>query len=218
MSIRTLAFATAAAVGLALSVPAAATNFVLTLGATQPVPGSNDFQANLAALGLTQLTDLGASVGLTGNATLKFEFIAREAGFNNTFKTTTLSFTSIAPPTTVPWSADQLIGYQNYAAGPIGDWFFTPGGGPLGGLDQAIGTMAFGIFYDPRRVAGGTFSSRVLYLGLDDFGAGPDDNHDDLIIRVSIVPEPATWAMLITGFGLVGFAMRRRKTTAQVTA
>ncbi len=26
------------------------------------------------------------------------------------------------------------------------------------------------------------------------------------------VPEPATWAMLITGFGLVGAAMRRRKT------
>ena len=27
----------------------------------------------------------------------------------------------------------------------------------------------------------------------------------------SVIPEPATWAMLITGFGLVGFAMRRRK-------
>ena len=27
------------------------------------------------------------------------------------------------------------------------------------------------------------------------------------------VPEPATWAMLIAGFGLVGFAARRRKTT-----
>lgn len=27
----------------------------------------------------------------------------------------------------------------------------------------------------------------------------------------NIVPEPATWAMMIAGFGLVGFAMRRRK-------
>lgn len=27
------------------------------------------------------------------------------------------------------------------------------------------------------------------------------------------VPEPATWAMMIVGFGLVGGAMRRRKTT-----
>jgi len=32
-----------------------------------------------------------------------------------------------------------------------------------------------------------------------------------------VIPEPATWAMLITGFGLVGFAARRRRQTA-VTA
>jgi hypothetical protein len=28
------------------------------------------------------------------------------------------------------------------------------------------------------------------------------------------VPEPATWAMLITGFGLVGYAARRRRPLA----
>ncbi len=32
------------------------------------------------------------------------------------------------------------------------------------------------------------------------------------------VPEPATWAMLITGFGLVGFAVRRKPTLQQVSA
>jgi hypothetical protein len=30
-------------------------------------------------------------------------------------------------------------------------------------------------------------------------------------VTTDAIPEPATWAMLITGFGLVGFAMRRRK-------
>ena len=30
------------------------------------------------------------------------------------------------------------------------------------------------------------------------------------------VPEPAAWAMMLAGFGLVGAAMRRRQ-TAQVT-
>jgi len=29
-----------------------------------------------------------------------------------------------------------------------------------------------------------------------------------------VVPEPATWAMMITGFGLVGFAARRRRRVA----
>jgi hypothetical protein len=33
-----------------------------------------------------------------------------------------------------------------------------------------------------------------------------------------VVPEPATWAMLIAGFGLVGGAMRRRRGMAHVNA
>lgn len=32
----------------------------------------------------------------------------------------------------------------------------------------------------------------------------------------SAVPEPATWAMMITGFGMAGSALRRRRTTAAV--
>ena len=31
---------------------------------------------------------------------------------------------------------------------------------------------------------------------------------------VAAVPEPSTWALMLAGFGMVGFAMRRRKTTA----
>jgi hypothetical protein len=34
----------------------------------------------------------------------------------------------------------------------------------------------------------------------------------------AVVPEPATWAMLIAGFGMVGFAMRRRKGLATKAA
>ncbi|WP_332767607.1 PEPxxWA-CTERM sorting domain-containing protein [Phenylobacterium sp.] len=33
--------------------------------------------------------------------------------------------------------------------------------------------------------------------------------------EVSAVPEPATWAMMITGFGLAGAGLRRRRTVAQ---
>ena len=37
----------------------------------------------------------------------------------------------------------------------------------------------------------------------------------DLVARqAGVVPEPATWAMLIAGFGLVGASMRRRSRTA----
>jgi len=37
-------------------------------------------------------------------------------------------------------------------------------------------------------------------------------------LAVSAIPEPATWAMLIAGFGMVGFAARRRRTLVATTA
>jgi hypothetical protein len=42
-------------------------------------------------------------------------------------------------------------------------------------------------------------------------GAVPIYIHRDFIAQNSVVPEPATWAMLIAGFGLVGGAVRRRR-------
>ena len=35
--------------------------------------------------------------------------------------------------------------------------------------------------------------------------------------NVAAVPEPATWALMIFGFGLVGFAMRRRRQPVTIT-
>lgn len=63
-----------------------------------------------------------------------------------------------------------------------------------------------------------------VYVGFEDLYGGGDLDYDDLRFvftnvgggEVGGIPEPATWAMLITGFGLVGFAARRRK--ARVTA
>lgn len=37
---------------------------------------------------------------------------------------------------------------------------------------------------------------------------------DGLALVPSAVPEPSTWALMITGFGLMGAAMRRRRTAA----
>lgn len=49
-------------------------------------------------------------------------------------------------------------------------------------------------------------------FGLTVRANGNDSENNPFFLRqTGIVPEPATWAMLITGFGLVGFALRRRK-------
>jgi hypothetical protein len=44
--------------------------------------------------------------------------------------------------------------------------------------------------------------------------AGSASYFDDLTIGATGVPEPASWAMLIAGFGLTGAAMRRRRTVS----
>ena len=58
--------------------------------------------------------------------------------------------------------------------------------------------------------AGGT-SCNSVYLFLDDGGAGPDDNHDDFLVRMSVasVPEPAAIFSGLIGLGL--FVVRRSK-------
>lgn len=33
---------------------------------------------------------------------------------------------------------------------------------------------------------------------------------DNVVLSASVVPEPTSWALMVTGFGMVGFALRRR--------
>ncbi len=40
---------------------------------------------------------------------------------------------------------------------------------------------------------------------------GSSVNLDNLVFRDAVVPEPGTWALLIAGFGMAGYAVRRRK-------
>lgn len=55
-------------------------------------------------------------------------------------------------------------------------------------------------------------SSQLLYTKPDHFtGHGLDlEGFDNTDVSFSLVPEPATWVLLIAGFGMTGAAMRRR--------
>ncbi len=57
-----------------------------------------------------------------------------------------------------------------------------------------------------RDQPGTSFSGNVLTIN-DWRASSPGDN---LRVLTAAVPEPATWAMMILGFGLVGLAARRR--------
>lgn len=48
-------------------------------------------------------------------------------------------------------------------------------------------------------------------------GQNPDCAFTRSVFDASAVPEPASWAMMLAGFGLVGFAMRGRAKTTRVS-
>jgi hypothetical protein len=57
-----------------------------------------------------------------------------------------------------------------------------------------------------------TTTGNVVWLFVDDGGAGPNDNHDDFVVRISAVPLPA--GVLLLGLALGGLAVYRRRAAA----
>ena len=110
--------------------------------------------------------------------------------------------------------------------GPLGNVYFNDNG--VG--EREVG-IAGGDSGGPGFVDGklSSINSYGLTFGANfgDFGGGlnagwgefsgyvPVYIHQDFINRAIDVPEPASWAMLIAGFGLTGAAMRRRRSVAQ---
>jgi hypothetical protein len=200
-----------AAAALAVAAPAMAA-FTVNIGApVTGIPTNNDFDDNLANAGLYTFTAAGASLSISSKAIVTFEYMGSESGNLDTFKVGASSFDEYNKG----WGAVPMFSVTQLK-GAITNWLFTSAGGAQ---NVGIGTPEFGIFLPRGLQPGGTYTSDVLYLGFDDQITGDDDNHDDFIVRVSIdatgdpgsVPEPASWAMLIAGFGLVGAAQRRRK-------
>lgn len=66
-----------------------------------------------------------------------------------------------------------------------------------------------------RTITNGRTFANVWLVGAN-FGSTPDTRTDGFkfgTMTVGVVPEPASWAMMIAGFGFVGAAKRRRRGT-----
>ena len=78
--------------------------------------------------------------------------------------------------------------------------------------------------YNGGNRIGGKWFARTQYaaIGFEDMQGGGDNDYDDArfiaeevgLVPFGPAPEPATWAMMILGFGLVGGAARRVKRAA----
>jgi hypothetical protein len=86
----------------------------------------------------------------------------------------------------------------------------TIGGGalPLANGNQQLATSNRRVFF--------TFAPTENAMALRLRSTGNAFEFDSIAAQAipGAVPEPATWAMLIAGFGMVGFALRRKRTGA----
>jgi hypothetical protein len=210
----------ALATTFALPAPAQAAA-IIDFDATSEISDSNDFKAWLSGLGLTRYATLGSSITLDADTQIRFELLGTESGFNDTFftvsapdllytETTAFADSFLAPILigTASFGAGSLAGLLNFASS--------------GGASATVGEDGFGIFLAENQLAGGAFDT--FYFGYDDQVTGQDDDHDDFIVRATLlplttaVPEPGTWALLLAGFGLAGAALRRRRPPARLRA
>lgn len=103
---------------------------------------------------------------------------------------------------------------------PVLFHFYTDAGG--GGFDLiSLGATFFRYSPAGPSIFTGTVSSPTFVSGEYDF---TDFDLPALSYHLSVttdavaaVPETATWAMMLAGFGMIGFAARRRKTPVRVT-
>jgi hypothetical protein len=99
---------------------------------------------------------------------------------------------------------------------------FEPGNCGVGSVDPSADSLggctdsSFGeISGDARVAAYLNFLNPFIFNQRDIFGQFVTTLPTDFISNS--IPEPATWAMMITGFGFVGGSMRRRRQKVQVT-
>ena len=98
---------------------------------------------------------------------------------------------------------------------------FLIGGSPAGATLTAgsvTGTPARTWFNFNTSFVATTTGSTNLTLQFRGLGVTAADFAVDRLYAVAAVPEPATWGMMILGFGLAGATMRRRRTAVRFAA
>ena len=195
---RTLILATAVALGATTAAQAALPNY--------PSPGS----FNLADYSFTAVAD-GDVVAYFGGHTagytnwLRLEVNGVDTGLeglNNQTSVLGQSFNFGAV------NAGDTLVFKIRVAN-TGEYFYSK---------QSLNPDGLTHIYSANYAGGDWGIPAGVYVGFEDLYGGGDRDYDDLrFVFTNVgggevaVPEPATWAMLITGFGLIGMVARRRR-------
>jgi hypothetical protein len=140
-----------------------------------------------------------------------FSFV-RNDGTENPF-TFSIATSPTPDASTATWF--EVDGVSTNEAGPFGPLVYPA---DYTFYTDADGGGFWNVFtaYFSKQVFGGTTAAPTFYNGvydLSDFGGGPTVGTLTITNAVDApggVPEPASWALMLTGFGAAGVAMRRR--------
>lgn len=208
------ALATAAILGLVAAAPSQAAfeyidNVTPINSSSVAVPVINNFQSQLASQGVSSFY-LGRSLGVTGaraGDSIEVDFFAAEAGYWNTFDFGSADISNLGNRAWLERDVGTVAasnGLLNFTFCSIDILACLTNGqndATYLGSYQSIG-MAL------------TNNRNTAWLLWDDSGANMDDDHDDVLIRLTHrrVPEPGTLALF--GAGLIGLALFRRRRNA----
>ncbi len=139
--------------------------------------------------------------------------------------TVTLDQVLTIPQSEVRTDLLQFLFGNGFSGAPVetsGEFNFFNGAALVGTFAYTAGTSSqlatFAAVFPPNNGAFSfdSFTNNLLITTLDQSATLNASSFNYNLVSNAAVPEPATWAMLIAGFGLVGGAMRRR-TKMQVT-
>lgn len=201
----------------------------VTMGAI-PGGGSNEGLETIYGLGTTSVGGwYGGSLaveGSDGTATVTAAFHGSEASFDNSFTLGTETAMTTGGGTS-PVGVFNLVPIDtrtisNVADGLLSFSFGYPSGSVVNGANpDGSGASSPPNFFITFAACGGemAFAGSCVDLWFDDGGAGPDDNHDDMMVRLSIeggnfrvpeVPVPASVPLLLSGLAGIGLVARRK--------
>jgi hypothetical protein len=179
----------------------------INIGGDQPGTSSTLFLqlTSLDANGDSTTGDLKFNYTLTNTGDTALNPGGRVSGFgfstdpNLSGGAVTGDYTNI---TTTP-AGGQIADVEVCFSNANGNGCSGSGGATVG--DPATGTLTLALAGGSTAITLDDFGVRYQTLGLDGEGSGRGYEVP------GAVPEPGTWAMMLLGFGGIGFAMRRRR-------